>query len=382
MQKNDNAKHEEDKKVVDADATDTKKSTSTYIRSARAVLARVTALIRRIWTKTTEWMRAVARRVSSRSVFSRRTAFLAASVSAVVLLVCAAYAGGRWHEIQSRQIALARAAQQDQDVEQQHTQDVGAIQDRIDTASWKTYRNAWYGFTITHPAEWRVQQITKTATKSAAVYRVGFFAPNNNAANGDNARAVQSQNGFEVAVYDVRRTPQITDTDEYPKVVATAHDDCQPLAGRLYETGDYPAEEFYVPFDDPCYDSTLFYMLVDGQYMYTITPIVAAEDGAAEDQMIAVSQRVPEYFAAVSQFENIDIVRPKPKPAVVKVDAPQSAWYKRDDLGRKVCAKKNDKPGKSKKDKKKHMDMECCLDPDEYPNPHCYYDPGKYGKYL
>ena len=50
--------------------------------------------------------------------------------------------------------------------------------------------------------------------------------------------------------------------------------------------------------------------------------------------------------------------------------------------GRRVCDKKNDHPSKSNKGKGKHMDMECCLDPDEYPNPHCYYDPGKYGKYL
>jgi hypothetical protein len=47
-----------------------------------------------------------------------------------------------------------------------------------------------------------------------------------------------------------------------------------------------------------------------------------------------------------------------------------------------VCAKKNDKPGKSNKGKSKHLDMECCLDPDEYPNPWCYYPPEKYGKYL
>lgn len=50
--------------------------------------------------------------------------------------------------------------------------------------------------------------------------------------------------------------------------------------------------------------------------------------------------------------------------------------------GRRVCEKKNDKPAKSKKGKGKHMDMECCLDPDEYPNPNCYYSPEKYGKYL
>lgn len=63
-------------------------------------------------------------------------------------------------------------------------------------------------------------------------------------------------------------------------------------------------------------------------------------------------------------------------------DAPSPNMYKTDDSGRKVCSKKNDKPSKSKKYKSIHLDMECCLDPDEIPNPHCYYPPEKYGKYL
>jgi hypothetical protein len=50
--------------------------------------------------------------------------------------------------------------------------------------------------------------------------------------------------------------------------------------------------------------------------------------------------------------------------------------------GRRVCNHKNDHPSKSNKGKGKHLDMECCLDPDEYPNPNCYYSPDKYGKYL
>lgn len=50
--------------------------------------------------------------------------------------------------------------------------------------------------------------------------------------------------------------------------------------------------------------------------------------------------------------------------------------------GKRVCNKKNDHPSKSGNNKKGHMDMECCLDPDEVPNPNCYYNPAKYGKYL
>lgn len=42
--------------------------------------------------------------------------------------------------------------------------------------------------------------------------------------------------------------------------------------------------------------------------------------------------------------------------------------------GKLYCAKKNDKPHKSKTHKKKHLDMECCLDPDEIKNSNCNYE--------
>lgn len=303
----------------------------------------------------------------------------------VVLLLFSAYAGGRWHETVLRHAVAVQKEDMMEAYTQEHLREVAAIQDRVDQSAWTTYRNAWYGFTIAHPAQWQARQVGKTADKNRAIYRVRFTPPATPLKEHDTTSATSSspQNGFEVAVYDLRTTPQVTDTDEYPQAKTVSADQtatCQPLVGRLFETGDYPAEEFYVPFDDPCFDTALFYMLVDGQYMYTIVPFV--DDANMGDPMVTVTDRVPEYFAAVSRFENVDIVRPKPKPVVPAVNAPMPAWYVHDAAGRKVCAKKNDKPGKSKTNKKKHMDMECCLDPDEYPNSHCYYDPGKYGKYL
>jgi len=38
-----------------------------------------------------------------------------------------------------------------------------------------------------------------------------------------------------------------------------------------------------------------------------------------------------------------------------------------------VCAKKNDHPRKSTQGKGIHVDRQCCLDPDEIPNPWCDY---------
>lgn len=41
--------------------------------------------------------------------------------------------------------------------------------------------------------------------------------------------------------------------------------------------------------------------------------------------------------------------------------------------GKGVCGKKNDKGKKSSKNPKGHIDRQCCLDPDEIPNPRCLY---------
>ncbi len=65
-----------------------------------------------------------------------------------------------------------------------------------------------------------------------------------------------------------------------------------------------------------------------------------------------------------------------PKPRRPKAKIPVGAKVVN---GKYVCKKKHDYVGKSKKNNKGylHLDMECCLDPDEYPNPWCTYRPGE-----
>ena len=50
--------------------------------------------------------------------------------------------------------------------------------------------------------------------------------------------------------------------------------------------------------------------------------------------------------------------------------------------GKNVCEHKKDKPKKSKKNPKGHIDGECCLDPGETPNSLCYYPQAQYGKLI
>jgi hypothetical protein len=151
----------------------------------------------------------------------------------------------------------------------------------------------------------------------------------------------------------------------------------RPPAGN----GDYPAEEVYIPISDACYNAALFFSNTRNGYIYNIAPKIKDGMGLAGDPARELESHIPEFYSVASTWDLIDIVRPKPVPPKPKITAPMPASYKKVN-GQLVCAKKNDKPSKSKKNKGKHMDMECCLDPDEYPNPHCYYPPAKYGKYL
>ncbi len=260
--------------------------------------------------------------------------------------------------------------------EEANASKIKTIQDKISTENWKEYASAWYGFKIKYPQDWKAPIVRPYSRASQSLYRVSFTTDN---------QADRNYIGFDVAVYDVNTVKEIFRTDEFPKIESVSPEDmakCENIEGHLLETGDYPAEEIYIPRGDDCYGAVLFFSVIKGQYIYNITPRLKDNVTTDNDPMIELSDSLPEFFEAISVFENIDIVRPKPKPVAPKITAPNPATYNVDEFGRKVCEKKKDKPGKSDRGKGKHLDMECCLDPDEYPNPHCYYDGAKYGKYL
>ncbi|MFA6183668.1 MAG: hypothetical protein WC682_01035 [Parcubacteria group bacterium] len=303
-------------------------------------------------------------------------------IISVAILVAAIFLGlGQYiatikNKLQNRQTEVVSSEKLFIQSEIENSQEIATIQEKIDISSWKEYQSAWYGFKIKYPQDWKAPLVRPYNRLSKASYRVSFLTNNE-----ENKNFI----GFDVAVYDTNKVKEFFATDEFPKLKDVSADDserCADINDHVMDTGDYPAEEIYIPQTDDCYNSVLFFSVVAGQYMYNITPRL--KDGVVTDNdpMVELSDNLPEFFSAISQFENIDIVRPKPKPiAPPKPTAPMPYSYKKVD-GKRVCAKKNDHPSKSDKNKGKHLDMECCLDPDEYPNPNCYYSVSKYGKYL
>lgn len=236
----------------------------------------------------------------------------------------------------------------------------------IDSSGWKTFKNQFWGFSVKYPGEWLAPKSQSKPAGSKWEARYQFRKRD----AGENPYL-----GFDVAVYDVPKTKEVANTDEYPSLKNPERKTdtrCQNIAGHAIDIDDFPAEEIYIPPTDDCYNSTLFFSIVKERYIYNIVPIVKSETGQANDPRIAVNGQFPEYYFASSTLGLIDIVRPKPAPPKPKITAPKPVSFKVVG-GRLVCAKKNDKPRKSRQNKGKHLDMECCLDPDEYPNPWCTY---------
>jgi hypothetical protein len=246
----------------------------------------------------------------------------------------------------------------------------------LDTTNWKTYQTQWYGFEIKYPEDWS-KPLIKGATRGAKwEYRYQFRKQETDESN--------PYIGFDVVVYNVGKVKEISSTDEFPTVKneeLKSQGVCEEITGHLGENEDYPAEQIYISSDDNCYNPAYFYTLTRDDYIYNIVPILTGEEEKTVQSEKEIIQNLPEFISASSTFNLIDIKRTKPVPVAPKITAPLPVSAVRVN-GRLVCAKKNDHPGKSKKGKGKHLDMECCLDPDEYPNPHCHYSPDKYGKYL
>ncbi|KKR19882.1 MAG: hypothetical protein UT50_C0027G0009 [Candidatus Moranbacteria bacterium GW2011_GWA2_39_41] len=259
-------------------------------------------------------------------------------------------------------------------------EEVHAVQGLFNIDQWKDYRSQWYGFEIKYPETWSNPITHAAVSGSNWEYKYQF--------NKKNINDLDVYAGFDLIVYNLAKTKEISNTDEFPSIKNSeliSSGQCQDTSVNLIETGDYPAEEIYVPQSDECYNSTLFFSFTRGEYIYNLVPFAQPGVVTLGDPQVEIMDNFPEFFAVASSLKTIDIVRPKPvvvapKPKP-KAFAPMPLSFKRTSNGLE-CAHKNDQPSKSKQNKSKHLDMECCLDPDEYPNPNCHYSESKYGKYL
>jgi hypothetical protein len=261
--------------------------------------------------------------------------------------------------------------------EEQIFAEVRMVQETLDLANWKTHQSQWYGVEVKYPESWLVPKNQGFTRGSNWEYRYQF-----------RKKIVEENNpyaGFDLVIYNLTKIKDISATAEFPTIkneTLKKEGKCEYIAGHLIETGDYPAEEIFIPPTDDCYNPALFFSFTKDQYIYNIVPVFSDKAGIIGDMQVEVTDNFPEFFGVVSTLKITDMVRPRPvvKP---RINAPRPfAATNGSGFGRLTCAKKNDNPSKSNTNKKGHLDMECCLDPDEIPNPWCNYSSNKYKKLL
>jgi len=238
----------------------------------------------------------------------------------------------------------------------------------VDTSGWDTYRNQWYGFEIRHPDSWTSMQYRTSTTKNSRFETTYKFRKDS---SGENDPYI----GFDVAVYSTKKVGSIEQTNDLARKEDAPENTSSCRFSEELTIGEENTifQKVSVREGDACFEPTHFFSATKDNYLYDIIPV--AKEGAEPpaDPEQDMNKNFPEYREVALSLKFIPVSRPVAKsPAKPRITAQRPVAAKVVG-GKLVCAKKNDKPRKSKKNKPGHLDLECCLDPDERPNPWCSY---------
>jgi len=240
-----------------------------------------------------------------------------------------------------------------------------------DTIMWKTYEDKKTGFSIKYPDNWPDPKPEESQKGSNYLQKITF----SNGLEANNKRYKK----YEIYAYDSKKFPGPVGTDNLISKGAEKYEtnDCDKLEFQeaVLGEGDYPGQEVNIYPNDKCFLETYFFSVARGDYTYNIIPTVAETDNPFE-----VGKK-PDVIAAFPKFFEIlsTLVIPEQKQGTQQ----EKQVIQKKIIERKVqphrvlirkasCAIKNHH-GKKSKTKGHHMDEDCCIDPDESPNPRCQY---------
>lgn len=234
------------------------------------------------------------------------------------------------------------------------------------TADWKQYENAKYSFAIKYPQDWQAPKEVQPTSDNKYLVRISFA---NQAAAGS-----QNQKGFDVYIYSASRFPGPEGTDNLSRKNGEAvPDSCTQFGDITLSAEGYPAKEVDVKGGDPCFGETFFYSLAKGGYRYNVVPLEAGYNISDFDDKVTLIKTFPEFYDVVSTLsleKKTDIFQAVGKSVQKAVSPPKPRFT----AGAR-CAHPDRKPTYSKT-KGRHMDEDCCPDPDEWPMPGCAYSGG------
>ena len=235
------------------------------------------------------------------------------------------------------------------------------------TTNWKTFSSEKYKVSIKYPSDWTAGEQT-TDPVGKYLDKISFT----------NNRAFSQYQGFEIFVYDSSKYKDPAATDNLVKKDPAANtSDCSSFDDITLGEEQYPAKEINIAASNPCYKETFFYSLTKGQFTYNLIPHFGNSFNiAGYNDKISLIKVFPRFYDIVSTInissdESIVGTSRKFFAAAAKPRVMFTAGAR--------CSHKNDHPSYSNKGKGKHMDEDCCPDPDEWPNPRCAYSGSQLG---
>ncbi len=229
----------------------------------------------------------------------------------------------------------------------------------ISTASWKTYQNNFYNVEIKYPSDWAAPQEEKILDRDFAYEYKIIFSPDGTQQSGSAA-------GFTIYIY--KTEPCINglnfsnsqDINSFNQLLSNPTPQCSTHKAVVVNgNNDY------------------FYEFSGRIYTFTIFPFPADENNPlltenSRDQFEAAIRTI--VFDSIPKPENKIIYLAPKRPVVKRVSTIVSS-------GRQKCPHPGQRPQKSPT-KGKHVDEDCCPDPDEWPNPACAYKSSDYAIML
>lgn len=236
--------------------------------------------------------------------------------------------------------------------------------------NWKEYKNTAYSFVLKYPSDWAEPAVIKPEDGQKFKLKISFR---------NKAEDEKNQKGFDIYAYRLLKSksyiqPDYTDNLIKKDSAAEDYSNCSEIGTASIGENKYPAMEMYHLQNDPCFEEAYFLVLEKGAYIFDIVPVPQGGLGYdSYDGRKKVAETLPEFGKMLNSFNFIQVAARK-TTVVKRITAPKPVAKTKNVGGKRMCAKKNDKPRKSKENHNgKHMDMECCLDPDETPNPWCTY---------
>jgi hypothetical protein len=239
-----------------------------------------------------------------------------------------------------------------------------------ETASWQVYENQKYNFFIKYPLDWQMPKEASPDSLSKYLLKISFDSQANSRG--------ESRNGFDVFIYSSLKYPDYHGTDSLvPKSENIDQKDCPHFDDITLGEAGYPAKEINASANDPCWEETFFYSLTKNEFTYNVVPhLFSKYDIKGFDEKIDLVKILPQFYDIVStlNLEKKEDISQASQRMIRKAISPQRARY----TAGARCPEKNDHPSYSDT-KGKHMDEDCCPDPDEWPNPRCAYSASALG---